>query len=149
MKIRDIIEGNVTHIKRVLDLATGEWKMIDMSKAKPISMMAALGDEEGAALQEAGVHLAEKPDDWEYLDDHYVITPSKMRKVEEILGRELDRVAGETLFGGVKPRGPLAQLSKEPKRGIFVIQFVQDGSKYLVNTLHANSYIRMWAKIDV
>lgn len=146
-----------SNIKKVFDPAKGAWVHADLNK-----MTRVVGKEEralwvgkiGAELEEIGIHLDEKPMSWDTLENHFVITPSKMHKLDVKLAEikhSLKKVSGEDLYDGKKPNAPLANVNqgKLPEDKIFIVQFKTDGSEYLVNTVGADSYIRMWAKIDV
>lgn len=147
MKIKELLEGNVLkfpELKQMIDMKTGKKVAVDMSKAVPISMMAAMGDNEGDVLQKAGVKMSEKPSYWEDLVDN-TLDELAVKRIEKLLGRKLTRIDGESVYGR-KPKGPLTRVNKMPDDNLLILKF-EDGTSYLVNTSHANTYIRMWAGI--
>jgi hypothetical protein len=117
-------------------------------------MMQAFGSKEMNILNDAGIKLSEKPY-WEDFEEggHYEdrnIHDIKLKKIERELGYKLPVLTGKEVFGvDQKPKGALASVkggdtSKFPN--MFIIEF-DDGTRYLVDSTQANTYIRMWQKI--
>jgi hypothetical protein len=125
-----------------------------LAGAKKITMMQAFGSREMNILNDAGIKLTEKPywEDFEeggYYEDRN-IHDIKLKKVERELGHKLPVFTGKDVFGvDQKPNGALATVkggdtSKFPN--MFIIEF-SDGTRYLVDSTQASTYIRMWQKI--
>ena len=125
-----------------------------LQNAKQITLMQAFGSKEMNILNDAGIKLSEKPywEDFEeggYYEDRN-IHDIKLKKIERELGFKLPVFTGKEVFGvDQKPKGALATVkggdtSKFPN--MFIIEF-SDGTRYLVDSTQANTYIRMWQKI--
>lgn len=124
------------------------------SGLKPITLMQAFGSKEMNLLNDAGIKFTEKPTYWEDFEgEGYAakrnIHQVALKKAEKVLGK-IPVLTGKEVFGySQKPKGPLVSTKVQPKDmpPVAIIMF-DDGTKYLVDTTQANSYIRMWQKID-
>jgi len=117
-----------------------------------MSIMDAFGSKEYNLLKKMGIRFMEKPSYWEDLNkpqgDHYKpITEAELDKAEKAIGMPFKIYTADKIFGsGSKPRGPLADADLPPEP-VCIVHF-KDGTKYLVDTTQANTYIRFWAKIE-
>jgi hypothetical protein len=126
-------------------------------KLQPVSLIRAFGSDEMAALDEAGVHLAEKPDFWEDLETegfygrkHGLIDEVKLKRIEKIIGRKLKVLPSVEIYGmRAKPRSPVASVKAMPNDRMFIVAFEKDGGaeRYLADSTGATKYIRFWSKI--
>lgn len=122
--------------------------------AKPISMMQAFGSAEMNALDEVGIRLTEKPSYWDDFDGNGFaakrnIHEITLKRAEKAVGRKFKVYKGTEVFGLIdKPRGPQVKTVMSPSdmEPMAIIEF-GDGTRYLVDTTQANTYIRMWQKI--
>ena len=124
---------------------------------KPVSLMSVFGSPELAALDEAGVRLAEKPDYWEDLEaegfhgrKHGLIDEVKLKRVEKIIGRKLKVLPSVEIYGvRAKPKSPHASVKAMPNDRMFIVAFEKpDGvERYLADSTGAKTYIRFWSKI--
>jgi len=119
---------------------------------KPLSMLQAFGSREMAAADEAGIKLTEKPSYWDDFEgDGYAVKNNldevKLKRLEKTVGK-LKTYSGKDIYGtDTKPRGPLAKVAKMPDEDMFIVKF-DDGSRYVADQTGANTYIRMWQKIN-
>jgi hypothetical protein len=116
----------------------------------PITMTDAFGSSLMVAMQKEHVNFVEKPGYWEELDEK-PITELKLRRLEKIYkeqtGHRFKVYSASEVFGiSAKPPGPLLSTRKMPSEDNCIITF-NDGTKYLVDTTQANTYIRMWLKV--
>jgi hypothetical protein len=143
-------------------------------KMEPVSMIQAFGSEEMNVLHQMKpkVVLAEKPDYWDSFEGNgYAvknnISHSTIKDIESALGAKLKVVSGEKLFGKRtykdrnketgkmetvttdKPVGPSVKTIVSPSSfgTLFIVEF-DDETRYLVDTSQANTYIRLWQKIN-
>jgi hypothetical protein len=103
------------------------------------------------AMQKEHVSFIEKPSYWEELDEK-PITELKLRRLEKLYkektGKAFRVIPAKNIFGSdVKPSGPLRRVTTMPAEDNCIVTF-DDGTKYLVDTTQANTYIRMWLKIE-
>ncbi|MEY4332171.1 MAG: Cyanophage [Bacteroidota bacterium] len=103
------------------------------------------GGDEYDILKSLGVHLMEKPDYFEYLDqDGKPITSLDLRKIQKALNRKLSIYTEKQLYG--RPiNGTSAKLIMQPE-DTFILQ-KDNGRYYLANRAFARTYIRLWAPI--
>ena len=155
MKVCELFEGEVKQfptLKQMIDPATGKKVTVDMAKAKPISLLSAFGGHKLQALNDANIHLLEKPNYWEELDEadgkYRPLTSFDIKRAEKELGEKIKIVDAKHIFGtNVKPRGPLHSYSVKPVDDLLIVLF-NDGTRYLIDTTQAGTYARMWAKIN-
>lgn len=124
------------------------------SGMKAMTMMQAFGSQSENALHDIGIKLTEKPSYWEDFEGSgYAakrnLNDLTMKKAEKTIGK-LKVWTGKEVFGyDSKPNGPLARTKMDPKDlGEIAIVKFDDGTRYLVSTTGANTYIRNWQKID-
>lgn len=155
MKLSDLFEGDVRQfptLKQMVDPTTGKKVTVDMSKAKPVSLLSAFGGHTLQVLHDAGIRLMEKPNYWEDLDEkegkYRPLSQFDIKRAEKELGEKFKEVDGKDIYGySSKPNGPLANYATKPKDDIMIVKF-SDGTRYLIDTTQANTYARMWAKIE-
>ena len=154
MKIRELLEGEVKQfptLKQMIDPATGKKVTVDMGKATPVSMVDAFGSRAMKALNAHGISLAEKPSYWEELNDsrgkYRPLTRLDIKRIEKDLGDKIRTVDAKDVYGtNTKPKSPLARYAVKPTDDLLIVQF--DGGSYLIDTTQAETYARMWAKIE-
>lgn len=132
--------------RAMMNAVTDKGSQQDWDKNKGKGLGYLTGSEEYAKLYDMGIKFAEKPHGWDELDDQKTVTQAEIDKAEKAIGVQFKVYTADKVFGSdKKPRGPMvdADLPEEP---IVIIHF-KDGTRYLVDTTMANSYIRMWAKI--
>jgi hypothetical protein len=121
---------------------------------KPLTMTQAFGSDAEEALEDAGIQLTEKPDSWKDFEEggYYAdrnIHQIMMKKIDRMIG-PLKTWTGKEVFGtDRKPTAPLASTKITPADlGEVAIVSFSDGTRYLVATSGARTYIRFWQKID-
>lgn len=119
---------------------------------KPVSLLQAFGSREMAAAEAVDIRLTEKPSYWEEFEEggHAAkrnFDQLKLKKLEKTVGK-LKEYSGKDIYGiDVKPRGPLRTVNTMPPEDMFIVRF-SDGSRYVADKTGANTYIRMWQKIN-
>lgn len=125
-----------------------------LAGATPISMMQAFGSKEMNILHDVGIKLSEKPY-WEDFEEggwaeKRNINDLTLKKAEKALGRKFQVLTGKEVYGtDQKPKGALASVKNKDTStlpNMFIITF-NDGTRYLVDSTQADTYIRMWQKI--
>ncbi len=123
------------------------------SGIQKLTMMQAFGSKPENILADAGIKLTEKPSYWDEFEGDGPaakrnISEIQLKRIEKLLGK-LEVFTGQQVFGiSAKPRGPLASVKMELDDigDIAIIKF-DDGTRYLISTGGANTYIRNWQKI--
>jgi hypothetical protein len=132
----------------VIDMKTRK----EAQPPKELTMLQAFGSHEMNVLHDAGIKLAEKPDDWNafegsgYLAAKYVHPMFTVARAEKALGGKFKVYTSKEIYGGDKPSGPLANVKTMPEEHMFIVDFGK--SKYLADRTGARTYIRNWAKIE-
>lgn len=146
MLVKDLFEGDVIHAK--FDKAP------KATKLTPGSLRQTFSSPSENALHDAGIKITEKPGFWnDFEDDGYAakrnLNDLTLKKAEKTIGK-IPVFTGKQVYGmGIKPRGPLVNTKMDPKDlgEVAIIEF-DDGTRYLVSTTGANTYIRNWQKIN-
>lgn len=127
---------------------------------KGVTIAQAFGSKEYNMLHDLGIRFYEKPSYWDDLDrvaqSYKPLTSAQVEKAEKAIGVPFKIYTQDKVFGSGQGKSkdkdskdgfwPMsdANMQKEP---IYIVH-MKDGSKYLVDGTMANSYIRMWAKIE-
>lgn len=119
---------------------------------KKISLTQAFGSHDLAAAHGAGIRLTEKPSYWEEFEEggHAEgrnLDDLKLKRLEHLVGK-LREYKGADIYGtDSKPRSPLSTVKMMPAEDMFIVKF-GDGSRYVADQTGAQTYIRMWQKIN-
>lgn len=140
--------GDIRLVKHLVSAYNNDGK--SDTAIEKISMIDAFGSAGMKAMAKLGIKFAEKPQ-WSDLeaDGQYgdrTVSAFKLKAAEKAIGKLKEYDAKDVFGSAVKKAGCLANVKKMPTEDVCIIKF-SDGTRYLVDTTQANSYIRMWLKI--
>jgi hypothetical protein len=118
-----------------------------------LSMTQAFGTTGLNAIKDVGAEIIEKPSYYSYIQKRAPIDELQFKKIQKRLGHEIPEYTTQEVFGKFvndqddSASHPLNTVKWFPEEETFVLKF-QTGSRYLVDTTGARSYIRNWAYLN-
>jgi hypothetical protein len=144
--LRSVMEGDVVPFRKKRPKITSVEFLPPGSKipanAERISLIDAFGSDAMVRLKDMGFRFTEKPSYWEGLRS---VPAWAMEALKDEL--RLKTYSMEEIFGTSAPRGPMARPSRMPAEETFLVSN-GSGRLYLADRTGAETYIRMWARVE-